>query len=280
MAESFNIGFPVDGPSIAEVDSLPSRVATLQGMRKGQEAAAIGVIRTYLNTVAAAAQQAGDQLQEPIEDGLTGASRASINAVTQAQAFINDQLAPVRLIAQKYAPPPPKKRKPRTSNGTVSPDVAQKIPPTLPPGCHWYVYPPGRTGPPKIVCPLPSPLPPTSPPTPAPGGSPPTQPPSPAPKPPPTGVGVPYWLILDCEHQEAAGIPNATPEQQAELYGEGWIPWGNTAHTQWACFDSPQACSAYLQSQLSAALNCCSIESGCREQRPPLPKPDMSPYGC
>lgn len=76
---------------------------------------------------------------------------------------------------------------------------AQPVSPPAPPGCHWYQYPPGKSGPPKLIC-------------------------GPPPAAPPAGQTY-WWFAFDCQTAEVIGVPNCSPLDQEILVGEGYCPF-------------------------------------------------------
>lgn len=271
QTDVFALGFSGGGPTPSEVDSLSSRLAQAQGIRTGTQQQAIGYIDGLLLPVQATALQASDAIQGTIDSTLEPARDVQLGTYQAALQAIEMILAPLRADAAKNLPAPPKRRRKPKGAPPGGPAVAQTIPPTAPPGCRWYQYPPGQSGPPRLICPLP-----VSPPVPVqqpplPGG----QPPSPTPQPP---IGPPgaqgglamYWIILDCAANEAVAVPCATPDQQAQLMGEGWCPLEGVA--QWQLFGSAADALAWLQSNQDHWQALCPLYlDNCPNAALPLP---------
>lgn len=85
----FNVGFPRDTPTPAEVDSLPTRVAILQGTRKGMAQAATSQAQDRLNRVEGAANTITDAMLAPANDALAtiGQLHTAISAAGQQTAL-------------------------------------------------------------------------------------------------------------------------------------------------------------------------------------------------
>lgn len=86
----FNVGFPSDRPTPAELDSLPTRVAILQGTQRGMAQAATAQAQDRLNTVEGHANAITDAALEPVNNALAniGQVHAAISAAG-AQTALN-----------------------------------------------------------------------------------------------------------------------------------------------------------------------------------------------
>jgi len=136
----FDTGFPGPTPSVAEVDSLPTRIAQSQGVRIAAEKRLKAEAEASLAGPMASAQHAGQILLQPVEDALADAGQEAASTVIQGQvATVNALQAPLAVgIRYGYQP-----------QGTplVTPTVKQRrsrrpaspIPPTTPP---WPSLPP------------------------------------------------------------------------------------------------------------------------------------------
>ena len=85
----FNVGFPKDRPTPAEVDSLPTRVAILQGTRSGMAQAATSQAQDRLNQVEGTANTITDAMLTPANDALAniGQLQTAISTAGQQTAL-------------------------------------------------------------------------------------------------------------------------------------------------------------------------------------------------
>lgn len=133
----FNVGFPQDRPTPAEIDSLPTRVAILQGTRSGMAQAATSQAQDRLNRVEGTANTITDAMLAPANDALAtiGQLHTAISAAGQ-QTALNAIQGPLKVgqalgyVSQGTPILTPKnggrKRNGRsaTSQGSISPPVA------------------------------------------------------------------------------------------------------------------------------------------------------------
>lgn len=216
MAKVFDLGFSPSAPTPQELDALPSRLAQVQGIAKGTTQTATGAIQSLLLPVQATALQASDALQTVLEDNMTAAKYVAAATEQHAQAFLNDQLQPVRDIAQKFVPPAPKKRRGRSNAGSSPSEAPAPSLPAPPPGCSWVMPPPGSTTPPRLVCTTPQ----TSLPAPAGVGASASGGTS-APSATPIQV-LTFTVLFNCSLGEVAAVPGLTSQVELQLASEGW----------------------------------------------------------
>lgn len=250
----FSVGFPVEGPTVQELDALPTRLAQVRGARQGAEQAAIGAVRMQLDQISALAQRSSDVLAGAIEEPLTSAAQTSLQTAQTATDAINQLLEPVRLTARQYAPSPPPSRR-RSRNG-AQPPAPIPLPgaPPAPPGCTWIAPPPGSDLPAHLYCqpigavPPPQAVPPgvTGPDTTSPGAT------------LPTPAQLTYWILVNCHTRQAAAVPNLTPADLRQLEMEGWKPVDPTVCP--ACPDY-QTALAYLTAQRARLAALCGNTS-------------------
>lgn len=275
MAENlYSLGFTTGGPSPQELDLLPTRIAQAAGVQKGTLAQATGAIDGILLPVQATALQASDAIQGAIDGALEQPRDAQLATYQTALVAIDEILAPLRSDAAKNQTAPPKRKRRSKSSPEAGPSDVQPVPPGLPPGCHWYQYPPGRSGPPRLVCPsAPPPSPVPQPPAPGGGIFPPPAPLQPPPPPAPPVALNWYWMAVNCQLMEGVAVPCPSSDVQAQLVAEGYCP--TQVIPQWMQFLTPTIASDWLRSVLPSLQQYCAINpTDCVVPTEPLPPGD------
>jgi hypothetical protein len=236
----FDLGFVPSGPSPAELDQIPSRIAQAQGTQQGLQQAATGQVNSLLLQAAKPAQLISDAVQDQIEGGLNEASQRQVALMVHGVNYVNSLLEPHRQDMAKNFPTKPKRQRKKPAAGPPGPPdppaaVAGRV---TPPGCRWVNDP--STGGQRLLCDVPG-VPPSPPsPVPLPPGTPPVAPPSPpspvagpppapspappsAPPPPlPPAAYITYFTLYNCQSQELAAVPNPSTAVLSGLYSEGW----------------------------------------------------------
>lgn len=213
-------GLPVGSPPMAQIDSIPSRLAQAQGVQTGMMTAANGAVTSALLPAQTTALAISDQVQTAIEQALTPAAQVMFGIVNQAITSIEQVLAP---LIQDFQANLPKKKKSGTCAGTTAGATGPGLsPPPAPPplGCYWLMPPPGSGQPNLLTCSNPYPAEPFGEQVPTVIHSPPVRQATTT----TAGTMVIYTVYVNCNDNLLAGVPNNTGTLARQLKAEGWLP--------------------------------------------------------
>lgn len=134
----FNVGFPQDRPTPAEVDSLPTRVAILSGTSKGMVSAVTSVAQDRLNQVEGTANTITDAMLAPANDALAsiGQLQTAISTAGQ-QTALNAIQGPLKVgqalgyVSQGTPILTPKTTRKRANGRSTAPQGSISQPATL-----------------------------------------------------------------------------------------------------------------------------------------------------
>lgn len=127
-------GFHLPSPTLQEIDSIPTRLAVIQGLRQGWTQRANGIVTAHVHRVVDAAQRAADIMGSYLGDHMDATTTTAASLIGPALTAARTQVTPVVQTAVKYGhpldqtmlkPPPPKRsRKKKAQPAAVAEPLA------------------------------------------------------------------------------------------------------------------------------------------------------------